>query len=179
MKKILIVTGSVRKGSVNSKVVEAIRADLDGRQDVETTLADLGELNLPFYNAATSPSVEGFEIEDEHAKVWSEQVKSADAVIFAVPEYNHGLSALQKNAIDWLYSEWTDKTVAFVAYGFYAGKHSLAQLDEMGSVINWKALDQPVGLQLTQDIDMDGTLLKEDEVRASIKGLVDRVLAAA
>lgn len=175
MKNILIVTGSVRKVNVNSGVVELVKAQVEAREGLEAQVADLGELSLPFYDAGTPPSVEDFVIEHENVQTWSDMVKAADAVVIVAPEYNHSLSAIQKNAIDWLYSEWKDKPVAFVAYGFYAGKHSIDQLNEIGTVTNWRAIGQPVGFQLTQDIDMDGTFLKEDEMRASVEALVEQI----
>jgi NAD(P)H-dependent FMN reductase len=78
-------------------------------------------------------------------------------VVFVAPEYNHGLSAIQKNAIDWLFNEWTDKPVAFVAYGWYAGAHTLAQLQEISTVIKWKPVEKSAGLQFTKDIELDGS----------------------
>jgi NADPH-dependent FMN reductase len=40
-----------------------------------------------------------------------------DAFVFVTPEYNHGIGGALKNAIDFLYHEWTDKAAGFVATG--------------------------------------------------------------
>ena len=55
MSKVLIVTGSVRPNSVNHKVVELVKADVEGREGHEAQIADLGELNLPFFNEVMPP----------------------------------------------------------------------------------------------------------------------------
>jgi NAD(P)H-dependent FMN reductase len=41
--------------------------------------------------------------------------------VFVTPEYNHGVPAAMKNAVDVLGPEWADKAVAFVAYGSDGG----------------------------------------------------------
>lgn len=46
---------------------------------------------------------------------------SADAFVFVTCEYNHGYPASLKNALDFVYHEWTYKPVAFVGYGGLAG----------------------------------------------------------
>jgi hypothetical protein len=48
---------------------------------------------------------------------WSRTVSRADGYIFVSPEYNHGLNAATKNALDYLYHEWRDKPAGFVSYG--------------------------------------------------------------
>ena len=178
MSKVLIVTGSVRPNSINSKVVELVRADVEGREGHEAQIADLGGLNLPFFNEVMPPSAEGYEIKDEAVRAWSELVKGADAVVLVSPEYNHSLSGIQKNAIDWLFSEWVDKPVAFVAYGWYAGAHSLDQLREISTVLQWKPVEKTVGLQFSKDIDLDGSVIDDEAVSAGIAEAVDQILAA-
>ena len=53
----------------------------------------------------------------EHTKAWSATVDSADAFIFVTPEYNFGMIAPLKNALDYLSAEWNGKPVGFVSYG--------------------------------------------------------------
>lgn len=88
-------------------------------------------------------------------------VSKADAVMFVAPEYNHGLSAVQKNAIDWLYSEWNAKVVAYVVYGWHAGVHTLAQLQEISTVVKWKPIDKVVASSLLVILPPTVVLLRQ------------------
>lgn len=86
---ILAFTGSLRRESVNTAILKtAMTFDLD---DVDVTLYDYTD--VPFYNADvdTPKSVEGLR----------SAIESADAVLFASPEYNYSVSGVLKNAIDW------------------------------------------------------------------------------
>ncbi len=176
MSTILIVTGSVRPNSVNKTVVRLVQDDLETRNAIEGNVADIAELNLPFYDAPTPPSADDYVIPHDTVKRWSELVTAADGVVFVVPEYNHSLSAVQKNAIDWLYKEWNDKLVAFVGYGWYEAKHSLAQFKEIGTVTKWKLGETTTGLQFMKDINPDGSLLDETAARGSIRATLDELV---
>jgi NAD(P)H-dependent FMN reductase len=43
-------------------------------------------------------------------------------------EYNHGIPAALKNAIDFLYQEWNNKAPGFVAYGSAGGVRAVKHL---------------------------------------------------
>src|SRR5690606_34993089 len=45
----------------------------------------------------------------------------ADAFVIVTPEYNHSYPASLKTLIDWHFTEWQAKPVAFVSYGGLAG----------------------------------------------------------
>ncbi len=178
MSHILIVTGSARPNSANIKIVEAVKENLSAREGVEVSVADLVAMNLPFMNAPMPPSQPAYEITDESVKKWSDMVKGADGVVFVMPEYNHSMTAIQKNAIDWLYHEWVGKPIALVAYGFYAGRHSIAQFEEINTVIKAK-LDQRIsGLQFGEEIEFDGSIKNHETVSSSFATTFDALLAA-
>lgn len=179
MTNILVVTGSARPNSVNSKVVAAVQQNLQAREGVNAELADLVAINLPFMNAPLPPSQPAYEITEPAVKQWSDMVKAADGVVLVMPEYNHGMSGLQKNAVDWLYSEWTDKPIALVAYGFYAGRHAVAQFEEVNTVIKAK-LDQKVtGLQFGEDLNFDGSFVDEAAVQEKLNVTLDELIKVA
>src|ERR1700686_3470048 len=89
---ILGISGSLRKGSFNTAALRSAR-DL-APEGVAIETADLTE--IPLYNEDVRaqgypPAVERFR----------EQIRAADALLFATPEYNLSLSGVLKNAIDW------------------------------------------------------------------------------
>lgn len=59
-------------------------------------------------------------------------LESADAFVVVTPEYNHSYPASLKAAIDWHFSQWTAKPVAFVSYGGAAGgRHAVLHLENV------------------------------------------------
>jgi NAD(P)H-dependent FMN reductase len=59
---------------------------------------------------------------------WAAKISPADAFIVVAPEYNHGNSAVLKNAFDPLYPEWVRKPIGFVSYGNAGGARAVEQL---------------------------------------------------
>ena len=45
-----------------------------------------------------------------HTQAWSRKVSEGDAIVFVTPQYNWGYPAPLKNALDFLYAEWKDKS---------------------------------------------------------------------
>ena len=176
MINVLILTGSARPNSASTNVAKLVAAELKKHDDVTPEVVEVASLNLPFYNSDTPPSAENHEITDKNVQVWSEKVTAADAVVWVMPEYNHSISGVQKNAIDWLYKEWTDKPLALVAYGWYAGANVLEAVKLPLRVIK-PDVRAEVGLAFTKQINMDGTAHDEKQLSADLAPVVDALLA--
>ena len=121
-----IVIASTRPGRVGLPVgnwfTDVARAH--GGFDVEVT--DLAELGLPFMDEPKHPRFR--EYTHDHTRAWSEEVDASDAFVFVMPEYNFGINAPLKNAIDYLHHEWHDKPVGFVSYGGIAAGTRAVQM---------------------------------------------------
>ena len=92
--KLLGLSGSIRRESYSKAVLETIREN--AAADVEVTNFDLEP--IPPYNQ---------DLDNE--KGWPPQVRAlrqavieADGIIAVSPEYNHGMSGILKNAVDWV-----------------------------------------------------------------------------
>ena len=60
------------------------------------------------------------------------RLADADAFIVVTPEYNHSYPASLKALIDWHFTQWTAKPVAFVSYGGAAGgRHAVLHLENV------------------------------------------------
>jgi len=94
--RVLAFAGSLRGGSYNRL---ALRYAIAGARDAgaEVDEADADALRLPLYDG----DLERDGRFPEAVEAWRERVRSCDALLIASPEYNHGLSAVLKNAIDW------------------------------------------------------------------------------
>ncbi|MFT3714552.1 MAG: NAD(P)H-dependent oxidoreductase [Gordonia sp. (in: high G+C Gram-positive bacteria)] len=92
---VVVLVGSLRAESVNRKLARLIAGVAPADVDVQI-VDDLS--TLPYYNQdLDSDGLHGDAVEDLRT-----QVGAADAVLLATPEYNGGLPAVLKNAIDWL-----------------------------------------------------------------------------
>ena len=104
---ILCLSGSLREGSSNTKLVREAARLFGGP-------SELGDIRFPLYDG---------DLEDEegipHAvQVLADKIDSADAVAISGPEYNQSLSGVLKNALDWISrvegNPWKDKPVAIM-----------------------------------------------------------------
>ena len=176
--KVLVVPGSVRPNSINHIVVPYVEKALAAHDSVDVEVASLDDIRLPFYDAPTPPSADGFEATDEKVKAWTEKVGSADAYVFVVPEYNHSMSAIQKNAIDWVYKEWNDKKVAVVTYNWYDDKHAVTTLKAVLPIVKLQLVEPVAGLKFGAELSPDGTVLDEVAVETKIGDAVSALLEA-
>src|SRR5437660_10264142 len=90
--KILAMCGSLRKGSYNMAALRIAIAQRPAGMTVE--VADISQ--IPLYNEDVRQ--QGFPPPVETLR---RQIKEADALLFACPEYNYSMTGVLKNAIDW------------------------------------------------------------------------------
>ncbi len=114
--KLGVILGSIRQIRRGGRVATWLMAQLDQSDQFEAELLDLNDYPLPFFDESDSPQGLAGNYSNPTAKRWSAKIAEQDAFIIITPEYNHGTSAVLKNALDWLYSEWNRKPVAFVSY---------------------------------------------------------------
>ena len=177
MKNIVLVTGSVRTGRAGENVLDIVKQELDGRGDAEATVADLESLNLPFFDSEKIPADPEFAPTNDGVQAWTKLIEDADGVVFIMPEYNHSLSAVQKNAMDWIFSQWQQKPVSIVAYGWSGG--SLAIEAAKPVLENLKVALQPTvaKLHFMQQLNPDGTTLDEEATRSAIRATLDELVS--
>lgn len=129
--KLMVINGSVRQGRMADNIQAWAQEILSQDSELELDFVDLKEVDLPFYDEAGSPSSPGFTYANPKGKAWADRVGAAEAFIFITPEYNHGPSAVLKNAVDWVYQEWQYKPAGFISYGgVAAGTRAVQQLKQ-------------------------------------------------
>lgn len=106
--RILAVSGSLRSGSSNTRVIEALRRLAPPGVEV-AVFEGLG--GLPHFN----PDLEGDDLPPEAAE-WRRQIGLSDGLVICSPEYAHGVAGSMKNALDWLVPslEFPDTPVALI-----------------------------------------------------------------
>jgi NAD(P)H-dependent FMN reductase len=129
--KIAVILGSTRQKRFGDKPAFWILDELKKRPGVEAELLDLRDFDMPFYDLPASPSWLKGEYGTEPVKRWRAKIDQADGFVMVAPEYNHGYSAILKNAIDHVYQEWNHKPLAFVSYGNVGGARAVEQLRQV------------------------------------------------
>lgn len=107
--KVAVVNGSLRKESINKKLILAIAKLAAGKLDLK--LVDIAD--LPLYNQDLEAN---FPATVTRVKA---EIDAADAVLFATPEHSRSIPAALKNVIDWVArpygkSNWVGKPGAVV-----------------------------------------------------------------
>lgn len=126
MYQLKVIVASTRPGRKGPAIAKWFMEQLRKQSDFEVELIDLKEVNLPFMDEPEHPRLQKYQ--QEHTKAWSRKIAAGDAFVFVTPEYNFGYPASLKNALDFLYQEWTYKPVAFVSYGGLAGGTRAVQM---------------------------------------------------
>jgi NAD(P)H-dependent FMN reductase len=124
--KIGIVIGSTRPSRFGDKPAAWIHGIADQRTDLDFELIDLRDYPLPLFNEPGSPA--WGPIDNEIAQRWAAKLDSLDGFIMVTPEYNHGPSAVLKNALDYAYKEFIRKPIGFVGYGGVGAARAVEQL---------------------------------------------------
>jgi NAD(P)H-dependent FMN reductase len=112
------ILGSTRQGRFGDSVANWFAQLAHGRDDLTFELIDLRDWPLPFFDSPASPASGKIAAE---ARAWSEKIAAGDGYVIITPEYNRGYPAVLKNAIDYLFHDWSNKPLGLVGYGGSAG----------------------------------------------------------
>jgi NAD(P)H-dependent FMN reductase len=124
--KIGIIIASNRPTRSGPKIADWFLSQVKDTKGVEFELIDLAEVNLPFLDEPNLPAMGNYK--HEHTKKWGAKIAALDGFVLVTTEYNHGYPAALKNALDFLYHEWSRKPVAFVGYGALGAVAAIEQL---------------------------------------------------
>ncbi|RUO23103.1 hypothetical protein CWE08_00160 [Aliidiomarina iranensis] len=181
-KKLLAFAGSLRKDSLNRKLIAYVAKEAEAA-GAEVTVLDLNDFPLPIFN-------EDIETEGMPAKVRELQSILArhDGLLISTPEYNGAVPALVKNTLDWLTRKQANgdsgielikgKVVGIVSAspGALGGLRSLLLLrDQLAKLSMWVAPAQFALGQADQAFDEQGALKDGNQVK-QIKAVVQQVI---
>jgi NAD(P)H-dependent FMN reductase len=124
--KIAIIISTTRAARFGDKPAKWIHEIASQRSDLTVEIVDLRDFPMPFFDEVASnawvPS------QNEVAQRWQRKVAEFDGYIFVTAEYNRGVPAVLKNALDYAYPEWNKKPAAFVGYGSVGAARAVEQL---------------------------------------------------
>ncbi|QND51987.1 NAD(P)H-dependent oxidoreductase [Phyllobacterium sp. 628] len=119
--KVGIIVGSTRIGRFAEFPAKWVAEVAGKRDDVEVEILDLADYPMAFFGEERATTAQ-----TETAERWKKKLRELDAYVFTVAEYNHGPTAVLKNAID--LGEFIHKPVGFVGYGGVGGARAIEHL---------------------------------------------------
>jgi chromate reductase len=163
-RRVALLVGSLRKGAYSLQAADALRALAPPTLSFERV--EIG--TLPFYNhdlETHNPPAQWVQFRDA--------IRGADAVLFVTPEYNRGVPAAVKNAVDvgsrpMGHSVWDGKPVGIVStspgpIGGFGANH---QLRQNLSYFGMQLLHQPeMYLSGVNQIVAPGGVVTDDKAR--------------
>ncbi|GAA4782133.1 NAD(P)H-dependent oxidoreductase [Olivibacter ginsenosidimutans] len=154
MIQLKIIFGSTRDGRKGTAIADWVFNQAKKHTAFATELLDLKLVNLPFMDEPEHPRVQRYV--HQHTKDWSAKIGAADAFIFVTPEYNYGMPAPLKNALDFLFNEWAYKPVAMVGYGgISGGTRSIQQLKQVTNALRMFPFDGLILPNFTKQLNED------------------------
>lgn len=177
--RVIAFSGSLRSGSSNTALLHMARRLAPPSLDIEIIdwIVDLPWMN-PDLEPAPPPVVQR----------WWETVRSADAMLVALPEYNWSPSPLAKNALDWATRPVPDRSIVGTVVAFMSSASKSGGSNAQGPISTILGLlgatvvvDPPVQFALLADrIRADGTTddpAIEDAVRAKLEAMAAALAA--
>ncbi len=131
--RLVIVVGSVREARFGPVVASWLVEQVSTHGGFDVEVVDLADFEIPLSLPAGSPKYAGDAYpRPEGMTALTARLDAADAFVLVTPEYNHSYPASLKAAIDWHFTQWVAKPVAFVSYGGAAGgRHAVLHLENV------------------------------------------------
>ncbi|MEJ0087255.1 MAG: NAD(P)H-dependent oxidoreductase [Pseudomonadota bacterium] len=146
--KIGLIIGSTRPNRFADTAANWVREGAITRMDIELEVLDLRDQDLPFFAEPVSPSFTNGVYSHPAAEAWRRKIGGCDGFIATVAEYNHGPTAVLKNALDSAFVEWRRKPFAFVGYGGVGAARAIEQLRQIVAELQMAPIKYEVNVGL-------------------------------
>jgi NAD(P)H-dependent FMN reductase len=154
MLKVGLIVGSTRPNRFANVPAKWIVEGAAARSDIDLTVLDLRDQDLPFYEEPTTALYTGGVFSNPHAEAWRHKVGAFDGFIATVAEYNHGPTAVLKNAFDQAAYEWNRKPIGFVGYGGAGGVRAIEHLRGVAVELQMAPIKHEVNIAMEPFIGM-------------------------
>ena len=175
--RLLAVSGSLRRDSHNSRLLRAAAQQLPPGVELEI-----------YHGLKQIPP---FDEDDEGAPgpevlEWRDAIESADAVLFATPEYNSSIPGQLKNAVDWASRPTAEaalrnKPVAVIgaSISMFGALWAQAELRKVLSAAGARVLDNEIAVATAHEAFDGEDQLIEAELGDALRSVVQDLADAA
>ena len=175
-----IIVGSTRPGR-NALAVAKWATEIAGsRTDASFEMIDIADFGLPLLDepfSALASARMGREYTQPHTKRWSDTISRFDGYVLIAPEYNFGIPAALKNALDYLHAEWNDKAAGFISYGSNGGVRSTAQLRLALAELKVATVVPEVGMSLYTDFENYSVFTPAEVHTQQVHAMLDQLVS--
>ncbi len=172
--RIGIVIGSTREGRFADKPAQWIHGIASQRTDIAVELIDLRDYPMPFFDELLSPAWAS--VKNEAAQRWAAKLATLDGLVIITAEYNHGPTAVLKNAFDYAYKEFARKPIGFVGYGGVGAARAVEQLRLVATELQMAPVRNAVHIGMVEFLGIwrEGKAFEDfPHLAQSAKGLLD------
>lgn len=158
MKKIVVLSGSIREGRKSHFVAQYITQELSKNKKVTTTLLDLKEYPFPIMEKRMDQTDQL----PEGLKTFSHIISQSQGIIIVSPEYKNGIPGALKNALDYLNPQILKHIplgIVTVSSGGFGGLFCLSQLRTVGLALGGIPIPEKLCVSTVNEVfDTFGTL---------------------
>lgn len=174
MLKIALIIGSTRPQRFADTPARWIQEGAAARTDFELEILDLRDHPLPYFEEPLSPGFTGGAYSNPAAEAWRHRIGSYDGFIVTAAEYNHGPTAVLKNAFDSAFLEWNRKPIGFVGYGGVGGARAIEQLRGTAIELHMAPIKAEVNISMEPFLGvlMQGKTLDDYDHLVASRGLL-------
>jgi len=175
--RVLAVSGSLRRDSHNTRLLRAAAQQLP--PGVELELYDGLKVIPPFdEDDEAAPAVE--------VRSWRAAIQTADAVLFATPEYNSSIPGQLKNAVDWASRPKADATllnkpvaVIGASTSMFGALWAQAELRKVLSASGARVLDAELAVATAHQAFNEDDALSDAELGHALRAVVEDLIDLA
>jgi NAD(P)H-dependent FMN reductase len=163
--KIALIIGSTRPNRFADVPARWIVEGAEARPDFTLEVLDLRDWALPFLGEPVSPAATNGVYSSSVVERWRHKIGEFDGFIATAAEYNHGPTAVLKNAFDSVKDEWISKPISYVGYGGVGGARAVEQLRMIAVELQMAPIKQAVhiGMEPFLGLLMHGKKLDDYE----------------
>ncbi len=177
---LMVLICSTRPGALGPQVAQwfiRTATPLARQLGAELEPVSVTDLALPFLDEAEHPATGLYE--QAHTREWSAMVEHADGFIVVTPEYNYGMPAALKNALDYLSGEWAWKPVGFICYGHTsAGTRSVQHARQVTTTLRMVSASALTALRISE-VFRYGCIQTNPKLESSNKKVLREVVRLA
>jgi chromate reductase len=170
--RLLGLSGSIRQGSTNTIILHTIAERLGS--GVSLTVLPLDD--VPLFNS----DLEGERLPDP-VRALKNAIAQSDGIVLCSPEYNHGMSGVLKNALDWASRPAFDSPLKNKAClpmtsspGYVGGARAHAQMHEtLASALARVVVRPQVVIAGVMQKIADGQLVDEHTIQFCLEAIED------